>query len=340
MKFEIDPNELTIDQRAHVAAFITGWPAYSEVANRLKEILDALETEEFKMAKRAGGIAGARNISEEQRLFDDSIAAVKYDPVTNTATPITNEEFYITEEQRLDAEQKSELADIPEVNLNAIFGTPNIAEEMTQLIEDRKALVSDIMHNTVPLDKEGLPWDSRIHSSSKATIADGSWKLRRGVDPTEVEKVKAQLKELMAVPKFTDLTSELLNVAFNTPNADNEVAQALVDAARVPVPPAPVIVGMDLAAGTDTSVITQIPPAPKSHYLIDQDPTVAANQQPTPVTLTDLIGRMSKAIAEGRLSQANVTEICVKYGVSEFHLLSNRPDLLPLIDADMKAMGV
>ncbi len=320
MKFEIDPNELTAEQRTHVAAFITNWPTYSEVANRLKEILDAPETEESKMAKRAGAIAGARNLSEEQRLFDDSIAAVKYDPVTNTATPITNEEFYITEEQRLDAEQKSELADIPEVNLNAIFGTPNIAEEMTQLIEDRKALVSDIMHNTVPLDKEGLPWDSRIHSSSKATIADGSWKLRRGVDPTEVEKVKAQLKELMAVPTFVSV--------------DDYTPTDVVQALGVPLPPAPVIVGV----GTDAAVITPIPPAPKLAPGYESIPNLS--EFAPNVTLTDLIGRMSKAIAEGRLSQANVTEICVKYGVSEFHLLSNRPDLLPLIDADMKAMGV
>lgn len=298
MKFEIDPNELTAEQRTHVAAFITNWPR-------------------DMYGKPPGDTVLKRGEPFEQH------AAVKYE--------------HVTEEQRLDSEQKSDMGTTGELreisgaaqadNLNAIFGTPTAT--------DRLELGAKI-DNLVPLDKEGLPWDSRIHSSSKATIADGSWKLRRGVDPTEVEKVKAQLKELMAVPKFTDLTSELLNVAFNTPNADNEVAQALVDAARVPVPPAPVIVGM----GTDTSVITQIPPAPKSHYLIDQDPTVAANQQPTPVTLTDLIGRMSKAIAEGRLSQANVTEICVKYGVSEFHLLSNRPDLLPLIDADMKAMGV
>lgn len=316
MKFEIDPNELTIDQRAHVAAFITGWPAYSEVANRLKEILDAPETEEFKMAKRAGGIAGARNISEEQRLDAEQKADLREGDTTGELREISG------------SDGAYELGAAAAANLNAIFGTPDVAKGTPPLIPN-------IPYHTVPLDAQGLPWDSRIHASTKTFIADGSWKLRRGVDPTEVEKVKAQLKELMAVPKFTDLTSELMN----TPNADNEVAQALVDAARVPVPPAPVVVGMDLAAGTDTTVITQIPPAPKSHYLIDQDPNVAANQQPT-VTLTDLIGRMSAAIAAGKLTQASIAEICVKHGVSEFHLLSNRPDLLPLIDVDMKAMGV
>lgn len=31
-------------------------------------------------------------------------------------------------------------------------------------------------------DKTGAPWDARIHSSSKALIADGTWRLKRGVD--------------------------------------------------------------------------------------------------------------------------------------------------------------
>lgn len=251
MKFEIDPNELTTDQRAHVAAFITGWPK-SYGSHNTK--IPALQGEG---------------------------------------------EVDVTEEQRLDAEQKEDLGPIGDANLNAIFGTPDVAKGTPPLIPD-------IPYHTVPLDKEGLPWDSRIHSSSKATIADGSWKLRRGVDSTEVEKVKAQLKELMAVP---------------------------------------VVTGMDLAAGSDVTVVTigsastvPVPPAPKSHYLIDQPPVDVPS--PAPVTLTDLIGRMSAAIAAGKLTQANVTEMCVKHGVSEFFLLGNRPDLFPLIDADMKAMGV
>ncbi len=281
MKFEINPNELTTDQRAYVAAFITNWPHADEVDH-----------------------AGEAELRRHARIYGD-----------------------ITEEQRLDAEQKSDLKEAVSeigaaaaVNLNAIFGTPvDTAGDLT--------LTISATSTAVPLDSQGLPWDSRIHASTKTFIADGSWKLRRGVDPAEVEKVKAQLKELMAVPQalVTDLHR---------------------GASTVPVPPSPTVsVGVDLAAGTDTTVITPAPvltptsvgyvpvPVPKSHYLIDQQP-------PTAVTLTDLIGRMSAAIAAGKLTQASIAEICTKHGVSEFHLLSNRPDLLPLIDADMKAMGV
>lgn len=285
MKFEIDPNELTTDQRAHVAAFIMNWPHADEVDH-----------------------AGEAELRRHARIYGD-----------------------ITEEQRLDAEQKSDLKEAVSeigaaaaVNLNAIFGTPT---------EDAK------VDNLVPLDSQGLPWDSRIHASTKTFVADGSWKLRRGVDPAEVEKVKAQLKELMAVPQasVTDLHR---------------------GASTVPVPPAPVVIPQ-LAEVTGN---VGVPPAPKSHYLIDQQPSIgyvvpqtqveraseidiekeAVEQYAakTTVTLTDLIGRMSAAITAGKLTQASIAEICTKHGVSEFHLLSNRPDLLPLIDADMKAMGV
>ena len=285
MKFEIDPNELTTDQRAHVAAFITNWPV---------------------------------NAVRQERI--DQLKAL--------ATSARMEQP--TEEQRLDAEQKSDMDATGE--LREISGAEEAYDIGAAQAVNLKDIFGEPKSTAVPLDSQGLPWDSRIHSSSKATIADGSWKLRRGVDPAEVEKVKAQLKELMAVPQalVTDLHRGV---------------------ATIPVPPAPVVFGVDFGAGPDITVVTPIPPssveivpvppAPKSHYLIDQDPTVAANQQPpTTVTLTDLIGRMSKAIAENRLTQAAVKEMCVKHGVSEFHLLGNRPDLLPLIDADMKAMGV
>lgn len=43
-------------------------------------------------------------------------------------------------------------------------------------------------------DAAGLPWDARIHSESKATVADGTWRKRRGVDPELVKQVEAELR--------------------------------------------------------------------------------------------------------------------------------------------------
>lgn len=47
------------------------------------------------------------------------------------------------------------------------------------------------------LDSEGLPWDSRIHASTKTRMkSDGTWKLKRGVSDAEVQSVKDQLRQL------------------------------------------------------------------------------------------------------------------------------------------------
>lgn len=45
-----------------------------------------------------------------------------------------------------------------------------------------------------PLDAEGLPWDARIHSSSKAKTAKGVWKARKNVDKDVKTSVEAELR--------------------------------------------------------------------------------------------------------------------------------------------------
>lgn len=49
---------------------------------------------------------------------------------------------------------------------------------------------------------DGIPWDARIHSSSRKTYAAAphGWKLKRGVDPELVKQVEAELRGVMAVP--------------------------------------------------------------------------------------------------------------------------------------------
>ena len=60
---------------------------------------------------------------------------------------------------------------------------------------------------SINLDSEGLPWDSRIHSSSKAKNADGTWRIKRNSDKEFVAGVVAELKKVMAIPAPTAVTS-------------------------------------------------------------------------------------------------------------------------------------
>lgn len=50
------------------------------------------------------------------------------------------------------------------------------------------------------LDSAGLPWDARIHASSKVTNKDGTWRTKRGVDNTTIDQVNKELRQVMAIP--------------------------------------------------------------------------------------------------------------------------------------------
>jgi hypothetical protein len=43
------------------------------------------------------------------------------------------------------------------------------------------------------LDTDGIPWDKRIHATSKAKLKDGRWRRRRNLDDILFERVKQEL---------------------------------------------------------------------------------------------------------------------------------------------------
>lgn len=87
------------------------------------------------------------------------------------------------------------LGPLPTVDAPALEPSP---EEAFSLLADT-AIVPAAPHGS-GTDKGGLPWDERIHSSSKALTADGLWRRKRGVDDAKVAQVEGQLKQLMSIP--------------------------------------------------------------------------------------------------------------------------------------------
>lgn len=51
---------------------------------------------------------------------------------------------------------------------------------------------------TVERDSAGLPWDARIHASTKTKVASGAWTAKRNVDPAFKAQVEADLRGLPA----------------------------------------------------------------------------------------------------------------------------------------------
>lgn len=106
--------------------------------------------------------------------------------------------FYIEESESpnfSDAELASQavnLAALPAVATVSVASTPNTSGVA--------ALPAVSPANGVEVDTEGHPYDVRIHSAGKSKIANGTWKLKKGVDKDLVVQINAQNKTLMAAP--------------------------------------------------------------------------------------------------------------------------------------------
>lgn len=84
-----------------------------------------------------------------------------------------------------------ELAD-PKINV-----VPSASVALTPITSGVTALPA--ASSSVETDVEGQPWDSDIHSAGKSKIANGTWKLKKGMSekPEYVAQIKARNKALM-----------------------------------------------------------------------------------------------------------------------------------------------
>lgn len=80
---------------------------------------------------------------------------------------------------------------------------------------------------TQELDSAGLPWDARIHSSSKEKLVkDSTWKLKRGVDQNLVAQVQAEHRAAGFGAAAAPVTPPPVNTAPVVPPANNGALDA------------------------------------------------------------------------------------------------------------------
>lgn len=76
-------------------------------------------------------------------------------------------------------------------------------EETEEVVEDEDDVIEDVEY-----DSENLPWDSRIHASTKTQTKTGTWKQKKGVDEATIKKVKKELYKAQAQqPEVAPVTS-------------------------------------------------------------------------------------------------------------------------------------
>lgn len=194
---------------------------------------------------------------------------------------------------------KITLEDITAVELLAVAKVLNnvndeiITPSNAPVVVTTEEVIEEPTGDTMDFDKEGLPWDERIHSSNHKLTAQGVWQRRRGVNDEVYNTVKAELLDKWgaAEPVLEDnnphLETTILAPAF-------EPVQAPV-VASAPVAPAPVAPAFVPVQQVQAAVAA---PAPVVA------PTPVAPAAPAQSTFETFLSKLQYALAN-KLIEAN-----------------------------------
>lgn len=214
-------------------------------------------------------------------------------------------------------------------------------------------------------DSTGTPWDERIHSTSKALNADGTWRLRRkpkDMDEAEwatfVETVKTELSEGLETPAEAYLTDDFVKPSVTHQNpaymyqesrnvyalgrSEEEIAeyetkgyvrhtQEQYDAWE-----GPTVADEGDDFHTDAGVVTEqtvagIPPLPVPPPVVVAPPVPEVTEWDFPRLMTFLTER------HGKIDVATVNTLLAQDGMSSVQELNAHPDKIGPFVARVKA---
>lgn len=284
LEIKFDVTKLNNEERQDLASFILGWP--ERIDPRLK-LLESLNRDYGKMPTtpcQSEGILRDPPIHVDDNPFAPEPSPL---PAGATAAPMSAGVEVLT----------TAPVDIP-ATTSSIPPTPASVPPAPSSANVAETAAPP-QASPVELDSEGLPWDSRIHSSSRGKIANGTWKLVRGSDPARVEAVKSELRALMAVP---------VNSAV--------------------IPPSPV--------NTDQSVIA---PPKSHYLIDQPGAVIPPIPTPIRHGFVDFIEDITQRLVSKKLTQADILKACTDAGIAAPNLLATRPDLIPQVARALDAIA-
>lgn len=179
--------------------------------------------------------------------------------------------------------------------------------------------VDTITTSSPKVDSDGLPWDARIHASSKERNADDTWRARR--KPSDMDagqwaefqgQVRTELRALMELP----VEQEVATVLDEQPEPD-EPTPVVVE----PVEPEPIVVA-------PPSVVA--PPAPPAPVEPVAPPT------PNGTGPTEFVPFLQWITSSG-ITPEQVNVALAQHGLTAVPQLQQRPDLIPQVHATLAA---
>lgn len=155
------------------------------------------------------------------------------------------------------------------------------------------------------VDSDGLPWDARIHASTKGTTADGKWRRKAKVDDAVFSAVVAELKAALSAPALPPVP----------PAAAAAVAPTLPP---VQLPSIPAATMTPEQAFSQPGVVPPVPPA-AGDALTSFDG----------LTFQVLMEHISKAMERQALQPQDMMDVCTELSLPNPMMLGARPDLVP-----------
>lgn len=320
MQISVDPAALSQEQREAVAGFILAYPGKACAGTCGGHAVAEIHAHTHQAPVASGDTGPALDpeiaaLVKDDGEFQASVAfgAPAGDPVAAAVFGVPPAPLPLGATAAPSIAVAAPLSTAPAVMPATTFpGTLSVPAPPAPMPANAAAIAAPQTGNPAPgveLDKHGLPWDDRIHAGTKRKNADGSWTAKRGVDPTLVATVEAELRQVMGAAP----------------------AAPLAPAAPVPpptAPSAPVVASVPQATATPAPAAVPAPPA------------VPAGEVPADARaqFVALVGRASAAIQGQKVTQAEVNQCCADAGVPALPLLANRLDLVAQVAAHIDAL--
>lgn len=272
LEIKFDPSTLSKAQRDDLASFILGWGTDEEYDNLGTAVTSNCET--LQITSSTGKLEpGAVITGMVNGVVTEAPKSV---PSSADASPSTTAPV---DTQASTSAANAPLPPVPQPGLpvnTAAHQSPNLAE----------------------VDSKGMPWDERIHSSSRAKVAGGTWKYKRGVSEEEIKRVEDELHN----PSLEEL--------FTVPAPGSGIA-----------PPPPTATG---SAGGNGMVV----PAG-----VTTNPEVDLRKE-----FAQLMIRVANAKGSGKITAEEVTTTLAAHGVPSLPMLSTKLDQVPAVAAAIDAL--
>ena len=177
----------------------------------------------------------------------------------------------------------------------------------------------------IEVDAQGLPWDGRIHASSRAKVVDGTWRLRRGVDDQIVTAVKRELQIAMGAPTIAPAPEFVMSA----PVVESDDMTQFFKEPEVPLPIVPPPPFVNTVVPPVTSVdISHLQEVGAAQTVSHTSPAQTVSHTSPALTFMKLMQLITAKYQAKELDQAMIQAAITKVGLPSLPMLGSRPDLV------------